>query len=36
MPEECRNYVEEEAAKAFENTKHEREQSTEDIVEFNK
>ncbi len=36
MPEECRNYVEEEAEKAFNNSRHDREQSTEDIVEFNK
>lgn len=36
MPEECRNYVEEEADKAFHNTKHERDENTEDLVEFNK
>ncbi len=36
MPEECRNYNEEEAQKAFDNTKHEQKQSKEDIVEFNK
>jgi len=35
MPQECRNYNEEEAAKAFDNTKHKRE-STEDVLEFNK
>jgi len=35
MPEECRNYNEEEAQKAFDQTKHKRE-SAEDTVEFNK
>lgn len=36
MPQECRNYNEEEAQKAFDNTKHDKVQSKEDIVEFNK
>jgi hypothetical protein len=36
MPEECRNYNEEEAQKAFDNTKHDKKESKEDIVEFNK
>ena len=35
MPEECRNYNEEEAQKAFDKTKHKVE-SKEDIVEFHK
>lgn len=35
MPEECRNYNEEEAQKAFDKTKPKQE-SKEDIVEFNK
>lgn len=35
MPQECRNYNEEEAQKAFDKTKHKQE-SKEDIVEFNK
>lgn len=35
VPEECRNYNEEEAQKAFDKTKHKKE-SKEDIVEFNK
>ncbi|WP_373035737.1 hypothetical protein [Sulfurimonas sp.] len=35
MPEECRNYSEEEAQKAFDKTKHKVE-SKEDIVEFHK
>ncbi|WP_373001852.1 hypothetical protein [Sulfurimonas sp.] len=35
MPEECRNYNEEEAKKAFDKTKHKVE-SKEDIVEFHK
>ncbi len=33
VPQECRNYVEEEAQKAFDKTKHKQE-SREDIVEF--
>ena len=36
MPEECRNYIDEEAQKAFDNTKHDTQESKEDIVEFNK
>ena len=36
MPEECRNYNEDEAKKAFDNTKHDRKESKDDIVEFNK
>ena len=36
MPQECRNYNEQEAQKAFDNTKHNKVQSKEDIVEFNK
>ncbi len=35
MPEECRNYNEEEAQKAFDQTKHQQE-SKEDIIEFTK
>jgi hypothetical protein len=35
MPEECRNYDEGEAQKAFDNTKHDRKESSDDIVEFN-
>ncbi len=35
MPEECRNYSEEEAQKAFDKTKHQQ-QSKEDIIEFSK
>jgi len=35
MPEECRNYNEDEAKKAFDQTKHKQE-SKEDTVEFNK
>ena len=35
MPQECRNYNEEEAQKAFDKTKHKVE-SKEDIVEFHK
>ncbi|MDA3909309.1 MAG: hypothetical protein PF437_09470 [Sulfurimonas sp.] len=35
MPQECRNYNEEEAQKAFDNKKH-KVQSKEDIVEFHK
>ena len=35
MPEECRNYNEDEAQKAFDNTKHDRKESSDDIVEFN-
>ncbi len=34
IPEECRNYIEEEAQKAFDNTKHKKEESS-DIIEFN-
>ncbi len=34
MPEECRNYVEEDAQKAFDNIKNENKQST-DLIEFN-
>ena len=36
MPEECRNYVEEEVQKAYDNTKHEKVESKEDLLEFNK
>lgn len=36
MPQECRVYDEKEAQKAFDNTKHNKVQSKEDIVEFNK
>nr|WP_321267292.1 hypothetical protein [uncultured Sulfurimonas sp.] len=36
VPQECRNYDEEEAQKAFDNTKHNQQESKEDIVEFNK
>jgi len=36
MPEECRNYVEEEAQKAYDNTKHEKVESKEDLLEFKK
>ena len=35
IPQECRNYNEEEAQKAFDKTKH-KQQSKEDIVEFNR
>lgn len=31
MPEECRNYNEEEAQKAFDQTKHKRESQEEDL-----
>jgi hypothetical protein len=36
IPKECRNYLEEEAQKAFDNTKHKREQSADDTIEFKK
>ena len=36
IPQECRNYIEEEAQKAFDNTKHNQESRDADIVEFNK
>ncbi|MDD2449048.1 MAG: hypothetical protein PHS42_06150 [Sulfurimonas sp.] len=36
MPQECIKYNEQEAQKAFDNTKHNKVQSKEDIVEFNK
>lgn len=36
VPKECRNYNEEEAQKAFDKTKHNKVESKEDIVEFNK
>ncbi len=36
MSQECRNYNEEEAQKAFDNTKHERQDFQEDEVKFNK
>ena len=36
VPQECRNYVEEEAQKAFDNTKHKQQTSDEEIIEFNK
>ncbi len=35
MPEECRNYNEDEAEKAFNKTKH-KEESREDIIKFTK
>jgi len=35
IPQECRNYIEEEAQKAFDNTKHEQ-QSTDVDIKFNK
>jgi len=36
MPEECRNYVEKDAEKAFNKTKHERIEKNEELLEFNK
>lgn len=36
MPKECRNYNEEEAQKAFDKVKNKKEETTNDIVEFNK
>jgi len=36
IPQECRNYIEEEAQKAFDNTKHKQQSSDDDIIEFNK
>lgn len=37
IPKECRNYDKEEAAKAFDNTKHKQQQDEiEQIIEFNK
>jgi len=36
IPKECRNYLEEEAQKAFDNTKHKQQSSDDDIIEFNK
>lgn len=37
VPKECRNYNEEEATKAFDNTKHKQQQDEiEQIIEFNK
>ncbi|MBU0720028.1 hypothetical protein KJ877_01660 [bacterium] len=36
IPKECRNYNEQEAEKAFNKTKHDQKQSTEEIIEFNK
>ncbi len=33
IPKECRNYIEEEAQKAFDQTKH-KQQSRDDIIEF--
>ena len=37
MPEECRNYVEEEAQKAFDKTKEKQNlEVTDDMVKFNK
>ena len=35
VPEECRNYVEEEAQKAFDNNKDSSLQSQDDVIEFN-
>ena len=36
VPQECRNYNEEEAQKAFDNTKNRTETSDKEIIEFNK
>jgi len=36
MPEECRNYNEEEAQKAFDNTKHKQQSESEDVIKFDK
>jgi hypothetical protein len=35
MPKECRNYNEEEAQKAFDQTKHKQE-SRDDVIKYNK
>ncbi len=34
MPRECRNYNEEEAQKAFDQTKHNQQESKDDIIEY--
>ena len=36
VPQECMQYSEEDAQKAFDNTKNKQETSNEDIIEFNK
>ena len=36
MPQECKPYVEDDAQKAFDNTKNKVQTSDEDIIEFNK
>lgn len=36
IPEECRNYVEEEAQKSFDNTRHESSSEDERILEYHK
>ena len=36
VPQECRNYSEEEAQKAFDKVNNEKAESKEDIVEFNR
>jgi len=36
VPQECRNYNEEEAQKAFDNTRNRQQTSDEEIIEFNK
>jgi uncharacterized ion transporter superfamily protein YfcC len=36
MPQECRNYSEEEAQKAFDKTNTEKFESKEDIIKFNR
>jgi hypothetical protein len=34
MPQECRNYVEKDAEKAFNKTKHDKIKNNEDLIEF--
>ena len=36
IPQECMQYNEDDAKKAFDNTKNKQESSNEDIIEFNK
>lgn len=36
MPQECLPYIEEDAKKAFDNTKNKEQTSNEDIIEFSK
>jgi len=36
IPQECRNYNEKEAKKAFDKVTNEKKQSTEDVVEFSR